>query len=179
MLRATFALLTLICISFPAQCQTSEPQARTMEAVLTEIRQLRQDLQLAAIATRKAQIVIYRLHVQQEVLRRATERVDNVTGELNQIENQKKYQAEQIKRLKEVRDRAETDQQKKQIEENLTALEGNQEFWEPREQELQTQRIELEAELRTEQSKWAHLEDELERLENQLDNSALQASNPH
>jgi pyruvate/oxaloacetate carboxyltransferase len=90
MLRATFLFLTLF--SFPASllAQTSEPQIRTMEAVLSEIRQLRQDLQFAAVATRKAQIVIYRLHVQAAMVERATEHLENVKNELSQIDSGKK-----------------------------------------------------------------------------------------
>jgi uncharacterized protein YlxW (UPF0749 family) len=46
-----------------------------------------------------------------------------------------------------------------------------------REQELQAKLIELEADFRTEQAKWNRLQDELDRLENSLENSALQAGN--
>jgi hypothetical protein len=77
-----------------------------MEALLSEIRQLRQDLEAAATATRKAQIILYRLHVQ----------------------------------------------------------------------ELEAQQMELETDLMTEQAKRDRLQDELDRVENSLGNSALQAS---
>lgn len=150
-----------------------------MEAVLSEIRQLRQDLQAAAIATRKAQIVIYRLHVQADVLERATERLENTKGELAQLDSQKKSLTEQIKQLEETKDRPENEPRRKQFEDYLTNCKANLEAVGPREQELQTKQLELETDLRTEQAKWNRLQDELDRLENLLENSSLEANKRH
>jgi hypothetical protein len=102
MLRATFLFLSLCSFSPSSPAQSTEPQTRTMEAILSEIRLLRQDLQAAAAATRKAQIVIYRLHVQADVLERATERLENAKGELAQLDSQKKSLTEQIRQLEEM-----------------------------------------------------------------------------
>jgi DNA repair exonuclease SbcCD ATPase subunit len=175
MLRATFLFLSLVSISPSSPAQTADPQTRAMETLLSEIRQLRQDLQAAAAATRKAQIIIYRLHVQAGVVERATDRLEGVKGELAQWESQKQSLTEQIKMLEEMKDRAETEQKRKQFEEYLTNSRSNLEASVPREQELQAKQIELEADLRTEQAKWNRLQDELDRLENSLENSSLQA----
>lgn len=179
MLRATFLLLTLFSVPSSLPAQTSEPQIRTMEAVLSEIRQLRQDLQFAAVATRKAQIVIYRLHVQAQVLERATERLENVKNELDHLESQKKMMTEQIKQFEEMKDRAEAEQQRKQFEDYITQYKAGLDAGVPKEQELQAKQIELEADLRTEQAKWDRLQNELDRLENSLENATLQVSNRH
>jgi chromosome segregation ATPase len=168
MLRATFLFLSLVSFSSSASSQTVEPQTRAMEAVLSEIRQLRQDLQSAAVSARKAQIVIYRLHVQAALVQRATERLENVKNELAQLESERKYLTEQIKHLEEMKDRAETEQQRKQFEDYIIGPKSNLEAAVPREQELQAKQIELEADLRTEQAKWDRLQDELDRLENAL-----------
>jgi hypothetical protein len=176
MVRATFLFLSIVSFSPYSPGQTAEPQTHTMEAVLSEIRQLRQDLQAAAVATRKAQIVIYRLHVQAQVVERATERLENVKNELDQFESQKKMMTEQIKQFEDIKDRAETPQQRQQYEDYITRYTTNLEAEVPREQELQAKQIELEADLRTEQAKWDRLQDELDRLENSLEKSALQAS---
>jgi chromosome segregation ATPase len=175
MLRATFLFLSLC--SFSPSSQSTESQTRTMEAILSEIRQLRQDLQVAAASTRKAQIVIYRLHVQADVLERATERLENTKGELAQLDSQKKSLTEQIRQLEEMKDRPENEQRRKQFEDYLTNSKANLEAVGPREQELQAKQIELEADLRMEQAKWDRLQSELDRLENSLDSLALQAGN--
>jgi chromosome segregation ATPase len=177
MLRAAFLFLSLISFAPRSPAQSPEPQTRTMEALLSEIRQLRQDLQAAAIATRKAQIVIYRLHVQAAVVERATDRLENAKGELAQLDSQKQSLIEQIKQLEEMKDRPENEQRRKQFEDYLSNAKANLEALAPREQEIQAKQIELEADLRTEQARWNRLQDELDRLENSPDNSALQVSN--
>ena len=176
MLRATFLFLSLASFAPSLPAQTAEPQTRTMEAVLSEIRQLRHDFQAAAAATRKAQIVIYRLHVQAGVVERATDRLESAKGELAQVEYQKQSLTEQIKQFEEMKDRAETEQKRKQFDEYIANSKSNLEASAPRELELQAKQIELEADLRTEQAKWNRLQDELDRLENSLENSSLQAS---
>ena len=177
MLRAAFLFLSLVSFAPLSPAQSPEPQTRTMEALLSEIRQLRQDLQAAAIATRKAQIVIYRLHVQAAVVERATDRLENAKGELVQLDTQKQSLIEQIKQLEEMKDRPENEQRRKQFEDYLSNAKANLEALAPREQEIQAKQIELEADLRTEQARWNRLQDELDRLENSPDNSALQVSN--
>ena len=176
MLRATFLFLSLLFFSPPSPGQTVEPQSRTMEAVLSEIRQLRQDLQAAAVATRKAQIVIYRLHVQGTVVERARERLENAKGALAQLEIQRKELNEQIQQFEETRDHAETERQRRQCEDFITRFKASLEALVPEEQELRAKQIESEADLHTEQSKWDRLQEDLDRLENSLENSALQAS---
>jgi len=176
MLRTTFLLLSLALVSPPTPCQTTEPDKAVIEALLSEIRQLRQDLRAAAADARKAQIVIYRLHVQQAVVERTSERLDSVKNELTMIESQKKYQSEQIKRFEEMKEQAKTEQEQKRFEEYICQFKTNLEQWDPKEQELQAQRIELEAELRAEQAKWERLQDELDRLENALESSTLRVS---
>ena len=177
MIRATFLFLSLFSFSRPLPAQTIEPQTRTLEAVLSEIRLLRQDLQTAAAATRKAQIVIYRLHLQAEVLERATERLENTKSEIAQLESQENSLTEQIKQLEEMKDRPENEQRRKQFEDHLTNTKANLEAVGPREQELQAKKLQLEADLRAEQARWDRLQDELDRLENSLENSALQVGN--
>ncbi|HWO27576.1 MAG TPA: hypothetical protein VNO32_02140 [Candidatus Acidoferrum sp.] len=176
MLRATFLFVSLASFAPSLPVQTAEPQTRTMEAVLSEIRQLRHDFQAAAAATRKAQIVIYRLHVQAGVVERATERLESAKSELAQLEFQKRSLNDQIKQLEEMRDRADTEQKRKQFEDYITNSKENLEASAPREQELQARQIELEVDLRTAQAKWDRLQDELDRLENSLENFSLQAS---
>ena len=176
MLRATFLFLSLVSVAPSSPAQTADPQTRTMEALLSEIRQLRQDFEAAATATRKAQIILYRLHVQAGVVERATERLERVRNGLAQMESQKKYLTEQLKRFEEMKDQSETEQQKKRVEENILEFKASLETIGPEGQELEAKQMELETDLRTEQAKWDRFQDELDRLENSLGNSALQAS---
>lgn len=93
------------------------------------------------------------------------------------MDSEEKSLLEQINRFEERKDRAETEQQRKQFEDYITRYKAGLDAGVPRERELQAKRIELEADLRREQAKWDRLQGELDRLENSLENSALQAGN--
>jgi multidrug resistance efflux pump len=147
-----------------------------MEAVLLEIRQLRHDLQTAATAARRAQIVIYRLHEQNQVVERASEQFENSKTTLAQMEMQKQYQAEQLKRFKQLRDHAEAEQQRQQFDDMVTQFKAQLEAWEQQEQELRVKVAEAEADLRGEKAKQERLEDQLDQLDRELGETAIRAS---
>src|SRR6516162_5521055 len=56
--------------------QATSTESQTLEALLAEVHQLRQDLHAVATAGRRAQILIYRLYVQEAVVARAAKRFD-------------------------------------------------------------------------------------------------------
>jgi hypothetical protein len=61
-----------LLFSLPALGQATPAESQTLQASLAEIRQLHQDLQTSAIAARRAQIIIYRLHVQEAAVAHAS-----------------------------------------------------------------------------------------------------------
>jgi predicted nuclease with TOPRIM domain len=145
-----------------------------MQALLAEVHQLRQDLQTSAVAARKAQIVIYRLHVQEAVVVRAEDRLENAKSALAQM--QRKYQVEQIKRFEEMRDRAENAQEQKRFEDTLAQFRSQMEAFESEEPELRTKESEGEEEFNIQQAKLNRLEDQLDQLDKTLGEFTLQAS---
>jgi len=144
-----------------------------MEEVLSEIRQLRHDLQMAATAARRAQIVIYRLHEQNQVVEHASDQFENSKTALAQMEIQKQYQAERIKNIEEIREQVENEQQRKQLDDSVESLKEQLAAWEPEEQELRVKVSELEADLRSAKAKQERLEDELDQLDREVGESAV------
>lgn len=67
--RSSFLMLGLVLgfLSFSTTCfgQTTTGDSQTLQALLSEIRLLRQDLQTTTIAAQRAQILIYRLQGQE------------------------------------------------------------------------------------------------------------------
>jgi len=120
--------------------------------------------------------VIYRLHTQQAVVARATERLENARTALDQMQAQEKHEVAQIQRWEGMKDRIQNDQERKQFEDTLSELRAQMETWGTQELELQTQVIALEQDLRIQQAKMDRLLDELERLDNSLEIPSLQAS---
>jgi chromosome segregation ATPase len=179
MLRPAIFALSLLFFSSPALAQTAPTESPTLRAVLVEIRQLRQDLQTSAIAARRAQILIYRLHAQETAVAHASQQLDEAKSSIEQLRARKKYCEFQIKQDEGMRDRAENPAQRKQFEDAITELKVQMEEWVPEEQEAQMRETELEQQSRIEQAKLGQLQDELDRLDQAVMNAALHAASAH
>ena len=69
MTRMSLIVLGFLLLRPALPSQNIEPEPQAMQAVLLEVRGLRHDLQVAAIAARRAQILIYRLQNNARLLR--------------------------------------------------------------------------------------------------------------
>jgi chromosome segregation ATPase len=173
MKRLSFLVLSLLLLSPAIPSQSTEQEPQTMQAMLVEIRELRRDLQKAANAARRAQIVIYRLHEQVVVVEQARQQLENAKGTLEQIQNQQRYENFQLKRYEEMRDRAENEEARKSFEDSITQAQSQMEMAARGEQEWQSKQMEYDAELRMQKEKLEALEAELERLDKDLDRDAV------
>src|SRR5215472_11891974 len=104
MLRPAFLSVGLLLFSSSAFGQTNSTDSHTLQALLEEVHQLRKDVQMAATSARRAQILIHRLYVQEAAVERASQRVDEATSRLDQMESQKKYRLAEIKNDEDMRD---------------------------------------------------------------------------
>jgi len=173
MLRPSVLALSLLLFSSPALGQGTPAEPSTLQALLTEIRQLRQDLQTSAIAARRAQILIYRLHAQEAAVAHASQRLDEAKSSIEQFRARRKYQELQIKQYEGMKDRAENAAQRQQFEDAIAELKAQMEAFLPDEQEAQMKETELEQQSRIEQAKLGQLQDELDRLDQAVMNAAL------
>ncbi len=176
MFRLSSVALVLLLFVPDAVGQKVDRESETMQALLSEIRELRRDLQAAALAARRAQIVIYRLHEQEMAVERATERWENAKSAVAQTQIQRKYNADELKRFAEHKDRIENEQQRKQYSDEMSSIRDREEALQAQGQELQSSQFELEQQLKIEQAKLQQLQEQLDRLDKHLENSALQAS---
>jgi hypothetical protein len=176
MLKIACLTLGLLFCGPAAPSQTTSTESQTMLALLAEIRQLRHDLQSAASAAMRAQILIYRLHVQAAAVQRASQNLDNARSMLQQMEWQREYTIRQKKEYEEMKDHADNSAERKRFEDLISGLGARIEALIPEEQELRAKESEREQELRIEQAKFDELQDELERLDKALEIAALQGA---
>ncbi len=80
--RPLLLILSLVLISVPVFGQSALTDSQTLQALLSEVRQLRQDLRTITIASQRAQVLLYRLQAQVSVVRRMQERVDDTRSKL-------------------------------------------------------------------------------------------------
>jgi DNA repair exonuclease SbcCD ATPase subunit len=100
--RSSFFLLGFLLISTAAFGQTSSTDSQTLQALLAEVRQLRQDLQNITVAAQRAQILVYRLQLQQAAVARASQRLDDARSKLEAAQANRKKVAAEIKKYEEM-----------------------------------------------------------------------------
>ncbi len=122
--RSSVLALSLLVFSSPALGQATPAESPTLQAMLAEIRQLRQGLQTSAIAARRAQILIYRLHEQEAAVAHASQRLDEAKSSAEQLRARRKYQEIQIKQYETMKDRAENAAQRQQFEDAIFGAQG-------------------------------------------------------
>src|SRR2546428_11236927 len=175
MRRSLFLVLGLFAVSTSAFGQTTSTDSRTLQALLVEVRQLRQDLQTITVATQRAQILLYRLQVQEGAVARASQRLDDARAKLAETQSARKKLAAQIKSSEDFVSNTENSPgDRKQIEGWLPQGKARLESLESEEQQGQTREIEAEEQQRMEQAKLSGLQDQLDRIEKVLENLSQQ-----
>jgi chromosome segregation ATPase len=161
--------------------QTSPTDSDTLKALLTEVRQLRHDLQTTTVAAQRAQILIYRVQAQETVVRRMQERVDDARSRLAQVRSEQNNRALGMRQIEEKKSRSETPTtEQKDLEETLTQIKARFDADAIAEGEIQSRISDAEDRLRLEQAKLGELQNQLDRLDKTLESSSQQAgSNPH
>src|SRR5260370_3404609 len=169
MKRLSLLSLTLLC-STAVFAQTNSNDSDTLKSLLSEVRLLRHDLQSTTVAAQRAQILVYRAQAQESVVRRMQERVDDTRSKLAQIQSEQKNRASTIKQIEAKKGRSETPAtEQKELEDVLPQIKARFDADATKEQETQAKLIESEEQLRLEQAKLGGLQDQLERLEKQLE----------
>jgi chromosome segregation ATPase len=169
MKRLSLLPLTLLLVSTTAFAQTNPTDSDTLKSILSEVRQLRQDLQTIRVASQRAQILIYRIQAQESAVRRMQERVDDTRSKLAQIRSEQKSRAVSIKQIEEKQSRTETlASERKDLEDTLAQIKARFDADANIEQEIQATLIDAEQQLRMEQAKLGGLQDQLDRLEKAL-----------
>src|SRR6266536_982188 len=138
-------LLVLGLLLSPTAClgQTTSGDSQTLQALLSEVRQLRQDLQTTTIAGQRAQILIYRLQGQEAAVARASQRLDEARDKLSRIQDQRKQEVSAIKLTEGLLSNTDNPPtQRKELEDSLARRKARLESLENEEQQPQTREIE-------------------------------------
>ncbi len=98
-MRALKSIFAVAIWATTAFAQQSSSDSQLTQALLTEVRQLRQDLQATAGVILRAQIVMYRLQVESGLLTRATQRLDDARTRCSSYQSQIRTLTVQIEQL--------------------------------------------------------------------------------
>jgi chromosome segregation ATPase len=163
-------LAALLLAASNAVCQTPAKEPDTIQALLTEVRQLRQDIEAMTVASQRVQIALYTLQMQDAALTRSAQRVDNTRNKCSGAEVNRSHFAGEVQRLEialasgklpepETKDiQMMLAQHKTELEQANLAI-----------QTCQVAESEASTQLRTDQAKMSDLQDRIERLDKVLE----------
>jgi hypothetical protein len=176
------SLLALGCLLFATACfgQSAASDSQTLQALLSEVRQLRQELRqqlrTTTIAAQRTQILIYRLQGQEAVVARASQRLGEARNKFEGTHGARLQTAGDIKQTEDfVNNTDNPAAQRKEREDRLSLLKTRLEQLEGAEQRFQSQEIDAEQELRAEETRLSDLRDQLDRLDKTLENAGRSA----
>src|SRR5882672_807756 len=121
--RSSLFVLVLLVISTPCFGQTTPGDSQTLQALLSELRLLRQDLRTTTVAAQRSQILIYRLQGQEAAVARASQRLDEAREKLARLQDERKQVAVEVKQIEDfVSNTDNPPTQRKALENRLSEL---------------------------------------------------------
>ena len=172
MYRLSFLLLILLVVSSPAMGQTNSKDSQTLQALLTEVRQLRQDFEATVVVVHKMQVLIYRLQTQNTTVIRLSRSVDDARAEASQLNNERDKLAADIKQREDfVSSNLNTSGDRKAVEDALPGLKEKLASLDDQLQQAQKEESTAQEQLQSEKAKLDSLEAEFDRLEKSFEKS--------
>jgi chromosome segregation ATPase len=173
MRRKLFMAVGLLLIAGNASGQTksdaTDSQTQLLQAILSEIRQVRQDLRASTVAFQRAQILVHRVELQDGIVRRLQDKVDEMRTKLTQLQGEENQLTTELKGMQDALEQADNpDTQKEVLKQTIRGLKTESEKKANEEQGTQARLSESDEQLRIEQAKLGRLQDELDALDKTL-----------
>ena len=162
--------IALLGLSVSAVGQASSADTQTLQALLSEIRALRQELRASLNRAQNTQILLARLQIQEGVITRAADRLNQARQKLSDTQIHQKELALEQKRLEESSP-ATDPQEQSDLLDRINHVKSDLEVTAHLAHEQQTAEIQAEQQFRDEQDKLDALENQLDELMTNMDNS--------
>jgi isoleucyl-tRNA synthetase len=172
-MRRTYLFIVVVFgMATVALAQTTSSDSQTLQALLGEVRQLRQDLQVSLTRMQSAQILLSRLQIQEVAVTRASQHLDDARSKLAEVQVVMKSEAAEIKHFEDAPNNGDN---AAQVEAALNRAKSDLEASTNLAQQRQSTETDAELQLRTEQDKLNRFESQLDELLRNLENSGQQS----
>ena len=104
MRRTYFFVAVVFGMATATFAQTTSSDSPTLQALLTEVRQLRQDLQISLTRMQSGQILLSRLQIQEVAVSRASQHLDDARSKLAEVQVVIRSEAAEIKHFEDAPD---------------------------------------------------------------------------
>ena len=163
-MRLMLNVLFLLILGGSCAGQPVPKDSQTLQAILAELRQLRQELRATNAMAARAQVALYRLQRQDEAVARARQRVDGIRSQLVKLETDRNNKTLEIEQSKAATSRSPNPD----AEQNFTGivlptLRSQLELLQRQEAQTRSEASEAEQQLRDEQTRLDGLNDLLDR----------------
>ena len=167
--RSWFFALSFLFLSASGLGQSTSSESQGMQALVAEVRELRKDLQTTNGYALKAQVLLYRLQVQEATVARVSQHLNDVRSKLAAVQEHQRQLVGALKYYEKIADdSAATPTQQKEAQQQVSSIKTELPSVGAQEQQAQTAEMEAEEQLRAEQAKLGSLEDRADRLEKEL-----------
>ena len=160
------ALLLPFFTAAVAFAQTLPQDGQLTQALLAEIRLLRQDLQSTAVAIQRVQLVMFRMQTATSALNRATQHLDDARNRCIYVQPQRKMLTVQVEQAESRQRTAQTADSR--VGEEIARQKGNLEVLAVQEQQCQSTLLDAESQFRTKQAKMNEIQDQFDKLDRDL-----------
>jgi chromosome segregation ATPase len=156
--------------------QAASTDTQTLQALLSEVRALRQDLRVSLNRTQAMQILLARFQIQEGAITRASDRLNEARQKLLDTHVHQKELTLEVKRLEDALNAAENSEQRAALEDRIKHVKSDLEIVGNIAQQQQTTEIQAEQHLREEQDKLNALETPVDELIGTVSNSNEKSS---
>lgn len=175
MRRALFLTLVVFGVPVAAFGQAAASDSQTLQALLTEVRELRQDLKTSLARMQSGQILLSRLQTQQAAVTHASEHLDDSRSKGADAQTHQQHLTADVKQLEDAFSVEENLVQRRELQDRLSHSKSELEDFTRIAQQFQAAEIEGEQRLRAEEDKFNALETELDELVKKVGNSSDQS----
>jgi hypothetical protein len=167
-MRRSSLLLGLLLVASPAFGQAPSTDSQTLQALLAEVRQLRQELRTNGAAAQRTQILFFRIQTQEAAVARLSQRVDDARTRLTETQATRRNLEGEAKRALDSLEHTDNPVERKSLEDMVRYLKRRSLEASDEEQQRQAKQIEAEDQLRIEQAKLNDLQARLDELDKAL-----------
>jgi len=165
MRRAFCCMAAFLAVSTSGFGQAASSDSQTLQALLSEVRALRQDLRVSLNRTQASQILLARLQLQQGAVARATDHLNEVRQKLLETRVHQRELSNELKRTEEAMSTANSSADNPQaLQDRIKHIKSDLEIEGNTAQQQQAIEIQAAQQLRDEQDKLSAIEGQLDEL---------------
>ena len=179
MRRATLLVFGILLMATATFGQSSAGDSQTLQELLKEVKELRQDLRTSLASMQRGQLLLFRMQTEQAAVAQAQQRVDAANTSLERaqrmrrgIENELKFETD-----RDTEEATPNPVERQRLEEQLPRIKAQLDNAQALEQQAQSNVMTAKDQLQNEQGKLDGLQGELDQVDHNLANLAKQPGN--